>query len=429
MSDPADLTATHALRLMREGQLSAVTLAQAHLDRIARDEPRLKAFVHLDPNGALDAARAADERLNRGDPSPLLGLPLGVKDVLDVAGMPSAYGSPIWAGYRPIADASCVAQARSAGAIVLGKTVTTEFATRKPGPTVNPVNPGHTPGGSSSGSAAGVRAGFFPFAFGTQTAGSVIRPASYCGVVGYMPTHETLHRAGMKVMSESLDTIGVLARTVADCALLIGACSGRDLGDPDAAPARAPRLAVCLGPGADQAQPETLALMERAASALSAVGAHVRILKLPVQVEAAFVAQPVVMNGESAQALAWERANHRAQLSDLILQRIEDPALTPQALDEARATLVAARRAFSDLMADIDAIVTPSAPGVAPSGLDHTGDPAFNALWTALHCACVTVPVAEGPGGLPLGLQIVTPAGRDCDALQWAAWVQHVLTR
>ena len=344
MSDPANLTATNALRQMREGRLDAVALAQACLDRIAREEPRLKAFVHLDPDGALSAALVADERLKRGDRSPLLGLPLGVKDVLDVAGLPSVYGSPIWAGYHPVADASCVAQARSAGAIVLGKTVTTEFATRKPGPTINPVNAGHTPGGSSSGSAAGVRAGFFPFAFGTQTAGSVIRPASYCGVVGYMPTHGTLHRAGMKVMSESLDTIGVLARTVADCALLIGACSGRDLGNPDAAPARAPRLAICLGPGADLAQPETLALMEQAASALSAAGAQVRTLILPAQIEAAFAAQPVVMNGESAHALAWERANHRDQLSDLILQRIEDPTLTPQALDDARATLPVARR-------------------------------------------------------------------------------------
>ena len=192
-----------------------------------------------------DAARTA-----AGDrpPGPLHGLPVGVKDVLDTADMPSEYGSPIWQGWRPRADAAAVAWARAAGAVVMGKTVTTEFATRKPGPTTNPANAAHTPGGSSSGSAAGVAAGFFPLAYGTQTAGSVIRPAAYCGVVGYKPSFGTISRIGMKIMSDSLDTVGVMARSVADCALFAGAVSGRDLGDPDAKPDRAPRIGICRSP-------------------------------------------------------------------------------------------------------------------------------------------------------------------------------------
>jgi Asp-tRNA(Asn)/Glu-tRNA(Gln) amidotransferase A subunit family amidase len=243
MSDELhQLTATGAARRIRAGRLHPAELMQACLDRIAAREPVVRAFTCFDAEAALRAARAAV-------PGPLHGLPIGVKDVLDTADMPSEYGSPIWAGWRPRADAAAVAWARAAGAAVVGKTVTTEFATRKPGPTTNPANSGHTPGGSSSGSAAGVAAGFFPLAYGTQTAGSVIRPAAFCGVVGYKPSFGTISRVGMKLMSDSLDTVGVLARSVADCALLAGAVSGRDLGDPEARPAGAPKVGLCRSPG------------------------------------------------------------------------------------------------------------------------------------------------------------------------------------
>ena len=220
--------------------------------------------------------------------------------------MPSQYGSPIWANWQPKADSAPVAWARDAGAVVIGKTVTTEFATRKPGPTMNPANPAHTPGGSSSGSAAGVGAGLFPLAYGTQTAGSVIRPAAFCGVVGYKPTYGLISRIGMKIMSDSLDTVGVIARTVADCALFAGAVSGRDLGDPDARPGRAPRIGICRSPTWDAAAPETQALLARVTEALAAPAPSVNQRELPAAFNALVDAHPIIMNSESARALGWE---------------------------------------------------------------------------------------------------------------------------
>jgi Asp-tRNA(Asn)/Glu-tRNA(Gln) amidotransferase A subunit family amidase len=229
--------------------------------------------------------------------------------------MPTTYGSPIWAGHRPRSDAAAVALARAAGAIILGKTVTTEFAGSYPGPTTNPADSAHTPGGSSSGSAAAVADGFCPFALGTQTAGSIIRPAAFCGVVGYKPSFGTIHRAGMKVMSESLDTIGALARSVADCGFLVGALAGLDLGKPELKPDRTPRLALCHGPLAERAAPETLALLERAGAAAARAGAQVESLELSSEVAAAATAHAMVMHGETAQALAWELTEMRPLVS------------------------------------------------------------------------------------------------------------------
>jgi Asp-tRNA(Asn)/Glu-tRNA(Gln) amidotransferase A subunit family amidase len=226
MTNLADLTATEAAAKFERSKLRPVELVEACLDRIETNDPQLHAFVHVDRDLAMRYALALEKLPVRG---PLWGLPLAVKDVLDTSDMPTAYGSPIWAGFRPRADAAAVSLARSEGAIILGKTATTEFATRKAAATVNPANHMHTPGGSSAGSAAAVAATFCPLAFGTQTAGSIIRPAAFCGVVGYKPTFGYIHRAGMKVMSETLDTIGVLARSVADCALLVGAITHRDL--------------------------------------------------------------------------------------------------------------------------------------------------------------------------------------------------------
>ncbi|MGA3400020.1 MAG: amidase [Acetobacteraceae bacterium] len=282
-SELHQLTATEASRRIRAGKLHPTALMQACLARIAEREPTVRAFTWFDARVAPQAAASAL-------PGPLHGLPLGVKDVLDTADMPSEYGSPIWSGWRPRADAAAVAWARAAGAVVMGKTVTTEFATRKPGPTTNPANPDHTPGGSSSGSAAGVAAGFFPLAYGTQTAGSVIRPAAYCGVVGYKPSFGTISRIGMKVMSDSLDTVGVLARSVADCALLSGAVSGRDLGDPEEKPPSAPRIGLCRSPSWHLAAPETVALVERVAGSLARAGAAVCDRELPAAWNSAWAA-------------------------------------------------------------------------------------------------------------------------------------------
>jgi Asp-tRNA(Asn)/Glu-tRNA(Gln) amidotransferase A subunit family amidase len=338
--------------------------------------------------------------------------------------MPSEYGSPIWRGWRPRADAAAVAWARHAGAVVVGKTVTTEFATRKPGPTGNPHNLKHTPGGSSSGSAAGVADGFFPLGYGTQTAGSVIRPAAYCGVVGYKPSFGTINRFGMKLMSENLDTVGVMARSVADCALFAGAVAGRDLGEPDVRPERAPRIGVCRSPAWDKALPETQTLLGRIASALARAGASVVDRELSADVAAIEAAHPIVVNHESARALGWELANARDQISEGLRERLEfGLARTEVEVAEAHAVFGTAQRAFPACIEGLDALVTPSAPGQAPAGLEWTGDPAFNLIWTALHVPCVTVPAGAGPDGLPLGIQIVTRIGEDRQALALAQWV------
>jgi Asp-tRNA(Asn)/Glu-tRNA(Gln) amidotransferase A subunit family amidase len=415
------LTATEAARRIRAGRLHPAELMQACLARIAEREPTVRAFAWFDADAALRGAQTAL-------PGPLHGLPLGVKDVLDTSDMPSEYGSPIWSGWRPRADAAAVAWARAAGAVVVGKTVTTEFATRKPGPTTNPANPGHTPGGSSSGSAAGVAAGFFPVAYGTQTAGSVIRPAAYCGVVGYKPTFGTISRIGMKVMSDSLDTVGVLARSVADCALLAGAVSGRDLGDPEVRPAGAPRVGLCRSPSWDLAGPETFALWERVAGALGRAGATVSERELPPAFSALVRAHPIVMNGESGRALGWELANARDGISPGLRERLEFGLGCSEAERvEALGVFTSTQAAFPAAMEGLDVLVTPSAPGEAPAGLAWTGDPAFNFIWTSLHVPCVTVPAGVGPNGLPLGIQIVGRAGDVRAVLAWAQWVAAAL--
>jgi len=429
MSNPALLAATEAARRLRDGRLSAATLLEATLDLIAEREPTVRAFAWLDADRARRAAARSDAARRAGHPvGRLAGLTLGVKDVLDTADLPSQYGSPIWSGHRPRADAAAVGLFRRAGAIVIGKTVTTEFATRHPGPTSNPANPAHTPGGSSSGSAAGAAAGFFHAGIGTQTAGSIIRPAAFCGAVGFKPSFGTLHRAGMKVMSESLDTIGVIARSVGDCALFVGAATGRDPGVPETPPGRAPRLAVTLGPAAADATDAARTVFDAAVRAAAARGASITALELPPACVDAFERHATVMNAESADALAWERDHAAALLSPGLRERMDWGAARPRAeLDAGRASFSAARAAFADAMAPYDALLTLPAPGEAPAGLGWTGDPAFNTLWTLLHGPCVTVPAGSGPLGLPLGVQIVAPVGQDSAALAWAEWLVQAL--
>jgi Asp-tRNA(Asn)/Glu-tRNA(Gln) amidotransferase A subunit family amidase len=417
MTDLCSLTATQIQSRVRAGTLNPADVIQAYLQRIAEREPSVRAFAHFDP-----------DQVKLGGPGPLQGIPIGIKDVLDTADMPSQYGSPIWDGWQPRADSAPVAWARAAGGTVIGKTVTTEFATRKPGPTMNPVHPGHTPGGSSSGSAAGVGAGLFPLAYGTQTAGSVIRPAAYCGVVGYKPTFGMIDRAGMKIMSASLDTVGVLARTIADCALFAAAVSGRDLGDPDAKPDAAPSIGICRSPNWAMASPETQALLAHVASKLSAAGATVTDRELPDFFEELVTDHPIVMNAESARALGWELAHHRDRISPSLLERLDfGLAQSEETVTDALATFEATQLWFPDVLDDLDILVTPSAPGEAPKGLEWTGDPAFNYIWTSLHVPCITVPAGTGPNGLPLGIQIVGRRGEDKAALAWARWVQSAL--
>jgi Asp-tRNA(Asn)/Glu-tRNA(Gln) amidotransferase A subunit family amidase len=417
MTELHRLTATEALRRFRDGSLKPETLLEACLARIAAKEPELHAFAWFDADVARKGLKAAR-------PGKLHGLPVGVKDVLDTADIPSQYGSPIWQGWQPRADSAAVAWTRDAGGVVIGKTVTTEFATRKPGPTANPVNPGHTPGGSSSGSAAGLAAGFFPLAFGTQTAGSIIRPAAFCGVTGYKPSYGLISRIGMKIMSDSLDTVGIMARSVADCALLAGVLSGRDLGDPERKPEWAPRVGLCRSPVWDAAAPETHALMARVEQALGRAGAQVESRELPDHFSALIEAHPIVMNAESGRALGWELATHPELVSEGLRERMAfGLGQSGVALAGAYDVFARTQSAFPGAMDGLDVLVTPAAPGQAPAGLEWTGDPAFNFIWTSLHVPCVTVPAGIGPDGLPLGIQIVGRRGEDRAVLAWAQWV------
>ena len=419
MEELTRLTATEASRLIRAGRLRPADLLEACLARIALREPEVRAFAQLDP--------AQARRIIPG-PGPLHGIPIGVKDVFDTADLPTEYGSPIWRGWRPRADAAAVTAARAAGAVVLGKTVTAEFAVRTPGPTVHPQTLMHTPGGSSSGSAAGVADGFFPLAYGTQAMGSIIKPAAYCGVVGYKPSFGTINRGGTKAVSETLDTIGVLARSVADCALFVGAVSGRAFGDLDRKPARAPRIGICRSPVWHKAQPETQALLPHVATILARAGARLASCELPPEFDAFQHAFPLVLDHEAAQGLGWELAEARAQISAPLRDQLETgAAVDPADYFAAVETLARLRRLFPLAIEDLDILVTPAATGEAPAGIASTGDSSFNSLWTALHVPCLSVPAGTGPNGLPLGIQIVARRGEDREALTWAQWIAAAL--
>jgi Asp-tRNA(Asn)/Glu-tRNA(Gln) amidotransferase A subunit family amidase len=395
---------------------------EAALDDIVKRDGQLGAWQAVD----LEFARRQARVLDSGTAGGLLhGMTLGVKDIFDTADLPTEYGSPIYAGHRPAWDAACVALARAAGAVVLGKTVTTEFATMVPARTVHPLDPRRTPGGSSSGSAAAVAAGMARFAFGSQTVGSTIRPAAYCGVVGYKPTFGTLSRSGMKMGAESLDTVGVIARSVGDVALLAaGSGMRKDLVGGEI-PAK-PRLAVCRSPNWHQMSREGadafLATVER----LGAQGA--RIVEREVPFDALDKAATTILFYEMARGLAYEMAHHRARVSPMLVQRVEEGSSIPFA-EYAKALAYAAdcRKRLADLMRDVDAILTPSTTGEAPLGLESTGNTAMNRLWTLLYGPCVTVPAGVGPAGMPLGVQLVGLAGSDARTLAAARWVESVL--
>ena len=412
------LSATEAARRLAAREITAEQMAHACLARIEEREAAVAAWIHIDPDAVLAQARQLDAGPVRG---PLHGLPLGVKDLIDTADLPTAYGSPVYAGHRPRADAACVALARAAGALVLGKTVTTEFAWFHPGKTANPHNPSHTPGGSSSGSAAAVADCMVPLAYGTQTAGSIIRPASYCGIVGYKPTHGTLPRAGIKPLSDSLDTLGTLTRTVADAALLVGAVSGRDLlPRPLAQP---PRIGLCRTYEWSAAQPETVAAIENAGAVLARAGAKVKEIGLPQDFAKIAQAQIDIMNYESYAALACERLQHYAGLSDKLKQLLKTAQQCDAARYDAAQVLVeSCRGRIEDVFADLDVLLAPSAPGEAPAGLGATGDPIFCRVWTVLHVPAINLPCGFGPKGLPLGLQIIGRRGDDARALAVADW-------
>ncbi|MGE3906965.1 MAG: amidase [Reyranellaceae bacterium] len=430
---PADLSLAQAALEIAEGRLSSAELVDSCLRAIDAREDEVGAFAFLDREHALRQAEAADAHRRAGKTlGALHGLPIGIKDIFDTADMPTEFGSPIHAGRTPRRDAACVASLRAAGAVILGKTVTTEFAYFHPGRTRNPHDPQRTPGGSSSGSAAAVAARMVPGAIGSQTNGSVIRPAAFCGVVGFKPSHGLIPRSGALLLSRALDHVGVFARTVEDAALLAEAMAGHHESDPDTHPRARPPLAATarlkppLPPRfafvrtAVWEQTET-ATRQAFEALIARLGDSIEEIDMDLSTSAIHELHATIMQVEMAENLRQEYERAREKLSAPLLEIIE-LGRTRLAVDYRRALDLAdpLRAAISTVFDEFDAIVTPAAPGEAPRGLDSTGSPAFCTIWTYLGLPAITLPLLQGSDGLPIGVQLVGRLGDDARLLRTA---------
>lgn len=430
------LSASDAARAIAEGAVSSEQLVEACLARIRAAEPEVQAWQFLDPEHALTQARGRDADRSEGRPcGPLHGVPVGIKDIIDTTDMPTEDGTVLHAGRTPVRDAAVVAKLRTAGAVILGKTVTTECATYTPGKTRNPHNPAHTPGGSSSGSAAAVAAGMVPLALGTQTNGSMIRPAAFCGVYGFKPTHGAIPRTGVLKLSRTLDHIGVFGRSIEDIALLAEQLFSFDEGDLDTRPsARArllevatqepplpPLLAFVKGPAWERAAAET---REAFAELVAALGDRVEEVELPDSSRLALETHRTIMQAEMAANLDVEWEKGRERLSVALREQLErGRAVSALDYQKACARIPMINSTFEELFQRYDAILTPSAAGTAPHGLASTGDPAFCTLWTLCGMPALNVPLMKGENGLPLGVQLVGKRGNDARLLRTARWL------
>jgi Asp-tRNA(Asn)/Glu-tRNA(Gln) amidotransferase A subunit family amidase len=404
------------------GDLTPAGVMELVAEAIRTQEGALKAFVHLE----IDAARVRAGRLSAQ--GGLYGLPVGLKDIIDTATMPTEYGSPLYRGHRPKADAPIAVMIEDAEGILLGKTATTEFAFLYPAATLNPHDPAHTPGGSSSGSAAGVAAGMMPLALGTQTGGSVIRPASFCGVAAIKPSYRLLPVTGVKPFAPLLDTLGLFGARVVDVAFGLAAISGRQL-RVDGADFGAPTFGVNRLECAGAADPEAEAALDQAIRALEAAGAKVIDLALPEALTAAHHIHPVINNYEGAISLAYEHRHHADALSPLLRACLDAGRAIPVTdYDAARSKANRARKACRDFLAPVDALLTYSANGAAPLR-ETTGDPRYNRLITLLGLPAVNVPGYGTAAGLPVGVQVVGAFGDDYRTLAAAAFLEAALGR
>ncbi|MGH8736173.1 MAG: amidase [Burkholderiales bacterium] len=432
----ARLGALEAAAAIREGQISSVELVDSCLARIDEVEDRIQAWAFLDPAHAREQARAADEARSRGRPvGALHGVPVGIKDIIDTADMPTEDGTPLHAGRRPQKDATVVSLLRAAGAVILGKTVTTEFAVYAPGKTRNPHDLERTPGGSSSGSAAAVAAEMVPLAVGTQTNGSIIRPASYCGVVGYKPTHGLVSRTGILHQSWVLDHVGVVARSLPDVALLAQELMAFDGSDQDMRPRPrpqlvdfvsrplpiAPRFAFVKTPMWDEASADTHAAFLELVESL---GDQATEVTLPEPFADGVGLHRLILESDLALSFRPEYDRGADQLSSTLRQMLERGE-HHLAVDYNRAVarIAVYKAALDDVFHEMHAILTPAAVGEAPRGLESTGSPMFSTLWTLCGLPCVTVPLMQGADGMPLGVQLVGPRGDDARLLQCARWL------
>ncbi|MBI2466510.1 MAG: amidase [Candidatus Rokubacteria bacterium] len=433
------LSLTEAAADIREGRITSAELVRGCLERVEEVEAKVQAWAFLDRDHALRQADAADLHRKQGKAlAPLHGVPIGVKDIFDTGDMPTELGSPLWAGRTPRRDAAVVARLRAAGAVIMGKTVTTEYAYFQPGKTTNPHDPGRTPGGSSSGSAAAVAASMVPGAIGSQTNGSVIRPAAFCGVVGFKPTHGLIPRSGALLLSRTLDHVGVFARTVEDVALLAETLVGFDEGDPDTRPIARPlavvaasdpplppRFAFVRSPAWEHAEPVT---REAFAELVEALGEAVAEVDLGARGARAVEMHRTIMEVEMAHNLRRDYEKGRDRLS-AVLRALIERGRGHAAVDYAAAVagIPALNAAIDPVFDEYDAIVTPAAPGEAPRGLETTGDPIFCTLWTYLGTPAVTLPLLRSGAGMPLGVQLVGRRDGDARLLRTARWLVKTL--
>jgi Asp-tRNA(Asn)/Glu-tRNA(Gln) amidotransferase A subunit family amidase len=399
------------------GDLSADAAIAQSMEAIGAHDKTIGAFV------------CRDENVRAATAGPLRGIAVGIKDIIDTSEFPTEMGSAIYKGWQPRADAPVVQMLKRAGATIVGKTTTTAFASRDPTATLNPRNPNHTPGGSSSGSAAAVAAGMIPLALGTQTGGSVIRPASFCGVAAIKPSFPLLPTVGVKCYSWTLDTVGLFAAGVNDLAHGLSAMTNR----PELLPRAAigtPRIGVVTQDFAGAPEAASAEALRIAAMAAEGAGASFRALALPEIVAEAWRIHPVVQEFEAHQALAWEYRTHYDAMAPLVRAKLDETVgLLPAAYDEARGIARRARGALADIFDDVDVLLTFSAPGAAPKGLDWTGDPRFNRLWTLMGVPCVNIPATIADGGLPVGVQVIARFGDDAGALAAARFVEDALAR
>jgi amidase len=419
-------TAREVAAAVAAGRATGEDVMRACLERIAAREPEVQAWTNLDPERALAAARAADREDGGG---PLAGVPFGVKDIIDTADYPTEWGTPIHRGRRPNRDAACVALTRRAGGVLLGKTVTTEFANLHPGPTRNPHDLARTPGGSSSGSAAAVADHMVPVALGTQTTGSTIRPASFCGVFGYRPTWGEHRLHGVMEASGSLDTLGILARSLDDVALwrdvLLGIAP-----QPIAEPERAPRIGIYRPQAWDQVEPATRTLVENAARDLAKAGAEVRDVTLPAEFVGLDAAHRWISSFEFARTFTWEIAHHWNEISETLRNgRLADGlACSFERYLEMKQLAEACRGSFDASWQDVDVMITAAALGEAPLGHNTFAGAPLYMMSTVLHVPSLSLPVFKGPSRMPIGLQILARRHDDRALFSWSRWTYRALT-
>jgi amidase len=419
-------TARQIANATRAGEISCEAVTRASLERIAGREAAVEAWQYLDAEGALARARELDRQSTaRG---PLFGVPFGVKDIIDTGDMPTEYGSPIFRGHRPGRDAACVALMRRAGGVLIGKTVTTEFANVHPGKTHNPFDPTRTPGGSSSGSAAAVGDTMVALALGSQTTASTIRPASFCGVVGYRPTWGDLRLSGVMEAAGSLDTLGLMARSIEDIALLRDVLLGTEP-KPLQTEVPKPRIGFCRTALWDQAESSTQRLLEDAASRLIRAGAAVKDAVLPSSFTRIPDAHRAVSSFEFTRNFTAEITHRWNDISETLRNgRIKNGmSCTFERYREARDFLGACRHTLDQFFESYDVLLTPAAAGEAPVGLDSTGYTGFCTIWTSTHVPAITLPALRGPNGLPIGVQLIARRDRDRELFANATWIERAL--